>query len=663
MTDPKSDNKKNEKAKDCIENGNAENQRICNYVKACADCDPARSGEPAIIDGTRSYTYEELFKEWDRYARAFSALGMTAESGSRVAIGGAIAAEPLFCFYGLNMTGAVVSMFSYPDFLPGGRWKQMVEREKITDLILSDMMVTPQFWYEIEKEKDRLGLRHVILLHTKLGGPCCGPAELVFNEFNYHALQRLEGTVFMEELIRRYADHPIVYACNEGGHQALIAHTSGTTKGTRKPLPFTDQAVIQVLSKFQDGMRQNLGLPEDEPIRIAPSFDFSSFLNMGIVNIAFSTGGTLILTFFGFIHPKFIRALDYYKVNAVFTAGFMVDKWIERRDIDDIDLSSVKSFSCGGAYLPPEKLKLYREFLKKHGYEKDIYRGYGMSETGGAQLLMPENCEDEDILGFPANKDDYRIQDENDHQFYKVDDGVRTGILYSASGSRSDNELDGEKLYEVTRIDGKDFICTNDLIRVNENGSFSYAGRADRYFANNSGVRFEAGIVETLLLAHKNIDRCALVPVLDKRIHDTVPVLYVIPREKGNKAAESIRLALKDIFVNNERCKDSILPAQFVIVDEIPCNSNGKIDIYRITRERLNGTAYNIAPVMKQDERVDISIEKAEQTSSMISGVLPEGMGKDSAFNLFELFNGQPAENDRKKWFNPLGYLFGNSPK
>lgn len=31
------------------------------------------------------------------------------------------------------------------------------------------------------------------------------------------------------------------------------------------------------------------------------------------------------------------------------------------------------------------------------------------------------------------------------------------------------------------------------------------------------------------------------------------------------------------------------IPVQFMIVDDIPINANGKLDIFKITRERLEG--------------------------------------------------------------------------
>ena len=627
-----------------IKDGSISEQNLWSYLRERAEADPERAKATAIIDCTREYTYAQLFAECERYGRVFSALGMTGKDGARVGLAGAITAEPLFCFYGLNMCGATVDMLSYPDFLPGGKWKTMLQKDKVTDLIITDVMVTSQLWEEIEQAREALGLRHVILLHSRMGGPCVGPAELAFNEFNYHLLQQRPGAVFMEELLKRYKDAPIAYGAEDGDRLALITHSSGTTKGTRKPLPYTNRAINVTLSGF-DHIFKSLRRGTDDVcrLRLAPSFDYSSFLMFNLVNCALASGDAAVLTFFGFLHPKFVRAVGYYKLDVMFTSGFMFDKWLEREDTGDIDFSSLRILSCGGSYTPPEKMKKYTEFAKAHGYRYSIFRGYGMSETGGAQLMVPEGCED-DILGFPVPVEDFLVQDESDGQFYTAKDGVRTGTMYVASDSRCCNELDGETIFTYTVIDGRDFICTNDLVRVNKNGSFSYAGRADRYFVNNEGVRFDPGVVEVEMAAQKGVDRCAVVPVLEKRIHDTVPVLYIVPAEKGKNAPELVRQALIGAFVRGDRLADSNLPSQFVIVDDIPCNSNGKIDIYRITRERLQGKAYNILPVREGERLSDIRIELAEQLSSIKAGTLPEGMAESNPMGLYDLFNAQAPQ-------------------
>ena len=624
-------------------------QSVWKYIRR-RNADPARLGRTAVIDCTRQYSYAQMFDEWERYARVFSALGMTEENAARVGIAGTISAEPLFAFYGLNMTGASVSMLSYPDFVPGGQWRTMVEREHLTDLVLSDIMVTPELWRALQNAKAELGLRNVILLHSRLGGPCAGPAELVYDEVNHHALSRLPGTVFMDELLKQYADAPVRYGSGDPEHLAVITHTSGTTKGTRKPLPYTDRAVNTVASDFGAGFHACAGSdPDAEQFRLAPSFDFSSFLCMcGVINASFAVSDCVVLTFFGFMHPKFVRAVGYYRLHVLFTSGFMIDSWMKRPD-DDIDFSSVRVFSCGGSYLPPDKLAKYTQFVHSRGFKGDIMRGYGMSETGGAQLTMPDGCMD-DILGFPKPKEDFVIQDENDGKYYTADDGVRTGVMYVASDSLCLNELDGETLFEYTKIGGRDFICTNDLVRVNPDGSFSYAGRADRFFANNDGVRFDAGAVETEISRQTGVGKCAVVPVFDKRIHDTVPALYVVPDAPGD-GTETVRNALVSAYITGGKLATDILPSQFILVEDIPCNSNGKLDIYRITRDRLKGAAWNIVPVREGGKLTDILAESAGQADSITAGTLPEGMEGRSALGLYELFNAAPVEKRKAPAF------------
>jgi hypothetical protein len=134
--------------------------------------------------------------------------------------------------------------------------------------------------------------------------------------------------------------------------------------------------------------------------------------------------------------------------------------------------------------------------------------------------------------------------------------------------------------------------------------------------------------------------------------------LYVIPSVKGSGAAESIRRALVKAFITEEGIAGTNLPTQFVLVDDIPCNSNGKIDIYRITRDRLNGQAYNIVPDRNGDKLTDIRIEFSPHLDSMRAGTLPEGMGESSALGVFDLFNVQPSNS-----FMPMSlFPFSGAP-
>ena len=652
-----------------IKDGSIFNQKVWANIREQISVDPELLKRTAVIDCTREYTFEQMFVEWERYARVFSALGICSENGSRAALCGAISAEPLFALFGLNMTGAEVSVFSYPDFLPNGMWKTMLEKEKITDLIISDIMVTPEVRAEIEVAKEEFGLRNVIYMHSLMGGPTLGPAELVYNEYNYHMLKRRPDVVFLNDLLTRYANAPIRYDDSTGERVAFIMHTSGTTQGTRKLLPFTDKVINQTQSLMPKSFHGMVEGPDaDKPFRALQVFDFSSIMALaGQVVNPLLHGDAIVCTYFGFMHPKFIRAIDYYNIDVIQITGFMVDKWLDFSGIDNIDFSSLKVVGMSGGYISPEKMERYREFFKAHGYKYDIITGYGSSEAGGKPMFAPKG-NDKDILGYAEDSESIRIQDENDGKFYRIEDGPRTGILHKLSNVRAGNELDGKVLFEYTKIDGKDFLCTNDLVRVNEDGSLSFAGRADKYFVNNDGRAFDSGIVETAMSMHSAVDRCAVVPMMEKRIHDTVPVFYVIPAVKGKGAAESIRQAFVDVYVKDKKIGADNIPTQFILVEDIPLNANGKLDIFRITRERIGGEAYDLVPVFADGELTDIQTKYVESVNSMTAGTVPHGMENHSAYNMFDLFNaaapsGKTAGSSLHDPFGILGTLLPHGDK
>ena len=420
-----------------IQDGSICSQRVWAYLKERISADDRLMKRTAVIDCTRRYTYQQMFDEWERYARVFSALGICAENGSRAALCGVITAEPLFALFGLNMTGAEVSLFSYPDFLPNGMWKSMIEKEKITDLIVSDIMVTPEIREEIKKVKAEYGLRNVIYMHSLMGGPTVGPAEVVYNEYNYHMLKRSPDAVFLNDLLTKYAKTPIRYDDSAGEKVAFIMHTSGTTHGTRKFLPFTDKVMNETQNMMPVSTHQFVEGPEaGNPFRVLQVYDLSSIMALaGQVISPLSIGDALVFTYFGFMHPKFIRAIDYYNIDAMQITGFMVDKWIEFTGIDDLDFSSLKVIGMSGGYISPEKMAKYREFFKAHGYRYDIVAAYGTSEAGGKPMFAPKG-NDRDILGFSEDSEQVRIQDENDGS--SIESRTARGQAYCISSLKHD---------------------------------------------------------------------------------------------------------------------------------------------------------------------------------------------------------------------------------
>jgi hypothetical protein len=125
-----------------------------------------------------------------------------------------------------------------------------------------------------------------------------------------------------------------------------------------KPLPYQEQALNTVATDARHFFHALF--PGTGQFRASPSFDSSAFLCMcGMIHANLARGDRAELTFFGFLHPKFVRAMKYYRLNALFTSVFMTDSWMQRNDLDEDAFASLKIFSCGGSYPPQDRLRNY----------------------------------------------------------------------------------------------------------------------------------------------------------------------------------------------------------------------------------------------------------------------------------------------------------------
>ena len=371
-----------------LKDGSISSQKVWAYVKERISADDGLMNRTALIDCTREYTYRQMFGEWERYARAFSALGICAENGSRAAVCGVIAAEPLFALFGLNMTGAEVSLFPNQLFRPNGMWKDMLAKEKVTDLIVSDILVTPEIREEIEAAKEELGLRSVIYVHSRLGGPTVGPAELTYNEYNYHLLKGRAGSVFMNDLIVQHADAPIRYDESAGDRTAFSVLSPDAAQGAHRPLRLTDRMFNDMLNRLPKGYHPFAkGADAAKPFRVVQSFDFGSGFSLLAQTVStLAAGDTLVTTFFGAAHPKFLRAIGYYYVSVMTVTGPVMDSWLAGGACGGIKLSSLQVVGMCGEDAAPEKMEAYQRFLEDRGCRCGILPAGEMIGAGGKKL-------------------------------------------------------------------------------------------------------------------------------------------------------------------------------------------------------------------------------------------------------------------------------------
>ena len=307
----------------------------------------------------------------------------------------------------------------------------------------------------------------------------------------------------------------------------------------------------------------------------------------------------------------------------------------------NLDLSSLEYVVLGGLSVSPEQKKRYNAFLAEHGANIRCSNGYGLSEACGACIVAAPEREDA-AIGYPLPHVKVKIYAEEEQKFYDLADGPRTGVLYLNSPSVSCGKIDDTVFFELEEIDGEDYLCTYDLVTVNEDGSLTCCGRANRFFINNEGIRFDAGIVETSIGAQPDIESCAIVPAYDKMLHDTMPVLYVKTVPKGPLAEKAVHQALYNVFVRDGKYAESNLPSQCVIAEKLPFNGSGKVSIYEIQQNGVTGGRhYRIDPIRIDGKLVDVKLMPVAKEFAFGNYGVPEELMQDAeeAGIAFYLYN------------------------
>ena len=595
------------------------NQKCWSFVRELNSVSEERLDAVALRDNRTTYTYKQMFRKWERYAEVFTGLGIGESAQSRVGVLGVNALEPTFCFYGLNMVGASASMMTPLEAFDIESLLKSIEVEKLTDFIISDIFAQPQFVQRLLRERERLGLRNIIILKSPYGGHMGNNNLEAMSVMNYSMLKNVPGLLFMDDLLRRFNATSIAYATGSNDDAAVIVHTSGTTNGIHKPIPLSDIGINEGAYRL---MRSDLtkGVGPGDSCLLLMELS-SAYALVDMLHLPLALGAQVVNVPIAIVNPKTSESFSYYGINYALLSPVVLDMYTEGKSHPD--LSSIRVPIVGGVYLSGEERHRLNEVLHECGSEANIVNGYGLSEAAGAIIISPADRED-DTIGYPLPGVEVRILDEEDETFHDLSEGPRRGVLWISSPSVSSGLLGDVEFFEVEEEDGKRWLNTFDLVDVNEDGSLTYVGRMNKFFINNDGVRFDAGLVETAIAKQPGIVAVGLAGEYDKFIHDTIPVLYATSTTKGKQALQTLRQALVNVFVNQNSISTTNLPGQCVICDDIPRTHTGKVDVHQIMNGSVKGERYMVAPVYVGKKLTDVRLAPAKEGPGTWAGIPKE---------------------------------------
>jgi fatty-acyl-CoA synthase len=295
---------------------------------------------------------------------------------------------------------------------------------------------------------------------------------------------------------------------------AVMPYTSGTT-GHPKGCVHTHRSVMSTLvggttwfSRTQDAVY----------LAALPFFHVTGL--SGSMNGPLYVGATRVVL------PRWDRdaaatLMQRYRITVWQAITAMVVDFVANPRLPEYDLSSLQGIRGGGAAMPEAVAQRLKALTGL-----DFVEGYGMSETMAATHINPPQRPKPQCLGIPVFDVDARIIDPVTLQ--ELPQGESGEIVVHGpqvmQGYWNNPVANAAAFIE---IEGKRFLRTGDLARIDEDGYFFMTDRLKRMI-NASGYKVWPAEVEALLYRHPGVQEACVIAAPDAKRGETVKAVVVL---------------------------------------------------------------------------------------------------------------------------------------
>ena len=515
----------------------------------------------------RKITYDEFFRNIDRTAAAFVALGVKPREIVTVALPSI--PEALYCVYALNKIGAVANMI-HP--LSG-------KQELLNYLNEVESRVAILFDGAYKLISDILGktkLEHAVVVGAGQSMPF-GIKQLY--SIKSHS-PKLNSPLLLNwnRFIRNGINISIPVINKRVTETAIISHTGGTT-GDPKGVMCSDYSVLsciyQSICCFSHEERQHIALAVLPP-----------FVNYCLVQSMIemlSIGYTVILL------PKYEpNKIWYYfrkyQPNVVLSIPSYWEMLLNEENSKGVDLSCFEQIYYGGEAMNEETERAIDEVLKRHGSKLDLLKGLGSTELMAVASQTYPWCNEVGSVGIPLVKMNCKVVQPD--TFEEATYNEQGEICFSGPTlmiGYYNNNKETEAIIKV-HPDGNRWLHTGDLGYIDENGVIFVTGRIKRLIMtkgiDGQVTKLFPDRIEKAIASHPAVCACCVIGIPDeKRIN--YPKAY-IELNDGFAASDELYEEIRRFC--GSKLPEYQIPEEIEFTPVLPRTDRGKVD-YRALEE------------------------------------------------------------------------------
>ncbi|MEM9486565.1 MAG: amino acid adenylation domain-containing protein, partial [Cyanobacteria bacterium P01_F01_bin.116] len=348
---------------------------------------------------------------------------------------------------------------------------------------------------------------------------------------------------------------------------AYIFFTSGTT-GTPKGILGSHKG----LSHFLHWQRQTFAVKRSDRIAQLTGLSFDVLLRD--IFLPLTSGATLCLpdSWMNPGEPEMMDWLGQQQVTLLHTVPTLAQAWLTTLS---------ESFVAGplrGVFFAGEPLsdQLVHHWRRVFPTCQDIVNLYGPTETTLAKSyyrIPAEPVPGIQPIGQPLPETQLWVLN-SQGQFSGIGEtgeiAIRTPFRTLGYINASQGERHRFRLNPFSNDPNDIIYYTGDFGRYQPNGTLDILGRRDHQ-VKIRGVRIELGEIENALAGHSDIHH-AIATVFENLPGNQYLAAYVVPHSAQIVQTESLRQYLK------QRLPDYMLPSVFVVLDQLPLTTNGKVN-------------------------------------------------------------------------------------
>lgn len=511
--------------------------------------------KPCLIYYDTRVSFAELHAQAERLA-GFLQQRCGVTPGSRVLLFMQNSPQFVIGYYGILRAGAVVVPVN-PMYL-GAELAQCR-----ADAGAHTALVAQELFPRVEPLLSDRALQHVIV--AAYSDYLQQPTDLNVPEFvcaPRQALGAAQVSLWRDALAADCSPAPL---CSSADDLCVMPYTSGTT-GEPKGCMHTHRTSMHTLVGSMNWFATQA---ETTLLAVAPLFHVTGM--QGGMNGPIYCGCTTVLL------PRWDRQVAAQCVERYRIAGWtgvpaMVQDFLANPELSRYDLSSIRRLSGGGAAMPAA----VAERLQQLGIT--FFEGYGLTETIGATHINPPERAKKQCLGIPIYQVDSRVIDP--HSGRELPPGeVGEIVTHGPQVFRGYWNKPEESARAFMQLDGKPFLRTGDLARIDEDGYFFMVDRLKRMI-NAAGFKVWPCEVETLMYQHPAVLEACVIGKADAHRGETVKALVVLrPEWRGRIDAAAL------IAWCREHMAAYKVPRLIDFPETLPKSGSGKIQ-WRLLQEQ-----------------------------------------------------------------------------